>query len=43
MQLRGVSEDSEGAEQYMNYSSYENLIDDGNDRYEGNEARMLLS
>ena len=38
-----VSEDSEGEEQYANYSSYENLIDDRNDRYEGNEVRMLLS
>ena len=39
----GVSEGREGVEQYTNYSSYRNLIDDRNDRYEGSEARILLS
>ena len=40
---RGVSEGREGVEQYTNYSSYGNLIDDRNDRYEGSEVRILLS
>ena len=30
-------------EQYMNYSNYRSLINDRNDRYEGGEARILLS
>ena len=42
-QQQGVSEGSEGEEQYVNYSSYGNLIDDRNDRYEGSKARIPLS
>ena len=44
VQQQGVSEEgSEGVEQYMNYSNYRSLINDRNDRYEGGEARILLS
>ena len=39
----GVSEGSEGVEQYVNYSNYGNLIGDRNNRYEGSEVRILLS
>ena len=43
-QQQGVSEEgSKGAEQYMNYLNYGSLINDRNNRYEGGEARILLS